>query len=498
MFRRYLPFLASLLVQPAWADFTLTVLHTNDLHAHAEPVKVKNVELGGYARQATLIKKLRAENTSTILLNGGDTFQGTLFFNTYQGLADLAFMNQVGYQAMAVGNHEFDRGPAVFANFVRGATFPVLAANLDVSEDKDLKDLVKPWAIVNVAGEKIGVVGAVTPDLPSISSPGETVKMKDLRSSLQAAIDELTAQKIDKIIVLSHCGYGLEKDMAKFLRNVDMVVGGHSHTFLGDTKLPDDRKGAGPYPTLVKNASGQNALVVQSWEWGKVFGKVDVTFDDLGVVKSWSNDQPIAVTADIPEDPTVASLISALKKPIEDLMNKEVGRTETELPRSGPGKQGVLADIITDAMLDATKAMGSTVALMNSGGIRSALNAGVISYGDAISVQPFNNTLVVLDLTGAELEETLSSGVLFVSQGSSFRLSNGKATEILISGQKLEPSKTYRCTFNSFVANGGDGLTVVKNATGKRTDTGLLDIDALIEYLKKNSPLKKQAEGRIK
>ncbi|MBL8065307.1 MAG: 5'-nucleotidase C-terminal domain-containing protein, partial [Chthonomonadaceae bacterium] len=171
---------------------------------------------------------------------------------------------------------------------------------------------------------------------------------------------------------------------------------------------------------------------------------------------------------------------------------------ETELPRSGPGKQGVLADIITDAMLDATKAMGSTVALMNSGGIRSALNAGVISYGDAISVQPFNNTLVVLDLTGAELEETLSSGVLFVSQGSSFRLSNGKATEILISGQKLEPSKTYRCTFNSFVANGGDGLTVVKNATGKRTDTGLLDIDALIEYLKKNSPLKKKAEGRIK
>ena len=164
----------------ALANFTVTFLHTNDLHSHVEPVKIKGVELGGYARQATLIKKFRNESPNPILLNGGDTFQGTLFFNVYLGLADVAFMNQVGYQAMAAGNHEFDRGPKVLADFARLAAFPILAANLDVSSDPDLKGLIKPSAIITVGTERIGVVGAVTPDLMDISSPGDNVKLKDL------------------------------------------------------------------------------------------------------------------------------------------------------------------------------------------------------------------------------------------------------------------------------------------------------------------------------
>lgn len=499
MKRRWLCLIAALLPLPVLGDFTMTVIHTNDLHAHVEPVKVKGEELGGYARQATLIKQLRAQSKNPVVLNGGDTFQGTLYFNVYKGMADAAFMNAVGYQAMAVGNHEFDLGPQALADFARSVTFPVLAANLDISGEPLLKDTVQPSTVIEVGGQKLGVVGAVTPDLPFISSPGDNVKMKDIVPSVQAAIDDLARAGIDKIVLVSHCGYGLEKDLATKLRGIDAVIGGHSHTFLGDTKLPGDLKGAGPYPTVVKNADGDTSLVVQSWEWGKVVGKLEITFDDHGKVKGWSKDQPIAVTQDIPEDPLVKSIVSALKKPIEDLMNKVLGESLAEIPRSGPGPQGPMADLICDAMLDATKQQGAVIALMNAGGIRSSLNAGKITYGDAIAVQPFNNSLVVLDLTGAELAKALSSGILFVSRGSSFKRGPGDtATEIVVAGKPLDPGATYRCAMNSFIAKGGDALDVLKDAKGYRYDTGILDIDALLEAIKTRSPLDLKGEGRIR
>ncbi len=508
----------------AQADFTLTLIHTNDLHAHMEPVKVGGVELGGYARQATLIKAIRQESKNTLLVNAGDTFQGTLFFNVYHGLADLAFMNSIGYQAMTVGNHEFDLGPKALLDFARLASFPIISSNLDLSAEPELQQYIRPGQILamhkdeaekdpdaekakEAGGEgeqeenevRVGLVGAVTPDLPSISSPGDTIKMKPLVPSVQRAIDDLRLKKVKIIILLSHCGYDEDLKLAKALHGVDVIVGGHSHTLLGDTKLPGDPTSAGPYPTVVKNADGETALIVQSWEWGKVLGKLEVKFDDEGKVEEWSKDQPIEVGPDVSPDPAVNAMIAAFKKPIEALMNKEVGSTISEIPRNGPGIQGPMADMICDAMLDATRSQGSVIALMNAGGVRSALNAGKITYGDAIAVQPFNNTLVVLDLTGAELKTALASGVLFVSKGSSFSLGKGNTvSSVIVAGQPVDAKKTYRCTFNSFTAKGGDGLDVLKNAKGHRYDTGLLDVDALLDYVKTHSPLKLSASGRIK
>lgn len=521
--KRWPLFVLSLAVAPlAWGDFTMTLIHTNDLHAHVEPVKIKGVELGGYARLGTLIKSIKSRSKNPLLVNAGDTFQGTLYFNVYHGLVDAAVMDHLGYRAAAVGNHEFDLGPKALGDFARLATFPILAANLDVRAEPALKDFIKPFVIIHMKeedeeerekkeqevdksqeiegmeGEKIGIVGCVTPDLLSISSPGPNVKMKPLLESVQAAIDQCLAMECDKVILLSHTGYREELELAKKLKGIDVIVGGHSHTFLGDTALPGDMKGAGPYPTVMKNADGDTCLVVQSWEWGKVLGKLEITFDEKGRIEKWSKDQPIAVTSVISEDPEIKAMIAAFRKPIEELITKEVGETRTEIPRNGPGKQGPMADMITDSMLEATKGMGSVVAFMNAGGVRSALNAGKITYGDAISVQPFNNSLVCLDLTGAEIETALSSGILYVSSGSSFSLVGGKATSIIIAGQPLDRSKTYTCTLNSFVASGGDGLDVVKNAKGRRTDTGLLDIDAFLNYIKANSPLDLKSQGRIK
>ncbi|GMV37071.1 MAG: bifunctional metallophosphatase/5'-nucleotidase [Fimbriimonadales bacterium] len=487
--------------------FDLTILHTNDIHSRVEPARLAGKELGGYARQAALIAKLKAENPNSLVLNAGDSFQGTLYFNVYVGLADAACMNLVGYQAMAVGNHEFDRGPQPLATFAKLVQFPLLAANLDVSADPDLKGLVQPSTVIEVGGQRIGVVGVTTPELFSISSPGESIRMRDLVSSVQAEVDKLAAEGIDKIVLLSHVGYSEDVALAGKLKGVDVIVGGHSHTPLGRLEFPGAPQSRGAYPTVARGADGQNVLVVQAWQWGMLVGNLRVQFDESGRVIGWIG-QPVPVSADVPEDPVAKSLIAALQRPIGSIQNEKIGVADTPLgPVAGGLGENTMANVITDAMLDATAKQGSVAAFMNAGGVRAALEPGPITYGQAISVQPFNNTLVVMDLTGEEIRKALEhgaggGGMLFPSRGTSYVIDRNKpdgsrVSEVMIAGKPLDLSATYRVTLNSFTAAGGDGHEVLKSATGYRYDTGLLDIDALVEFIKSHSPLSRSAEGRV-
>jgi 5'-nucleotidase / UDP-sugar diphosphatase len=489
---------------------TVTILHTNDLHARVEAASVSRKPYGGYARQATLIRKFRESDPNTVLLNGGDTFQGTLFFNVYEGLADAAFMNMAGYQAMAVGNHEFDRGPAALAAFAKVAKFPLLAANLDVSGEPLLAGLVKPYAIVQAGKERIGVVGAITNDTPSISSPGPNVRFLDLQSSVQDAVSELAKKGIHRVVLVSHVGLSGERELARTVKGLDVIVGGHSHTLLGSTLPQGFPQPTGPYPIVETNAEGK-CLIVSAWEWGKVLGRIKVRFDAQGRVESWSDAAPIPVDETVTEDPDVAGLVAALRKPIAALQSQEVGLTETGLGRphdGGRGYENTMANVISDSMLEATKGQGSVAAFMNQGGVRSSLEPGKITYGQAISVQPFGNTLVLLELTGAELKAALehgadrTGGLLHPSAGTSYRLDMGRpigsrVSEVVVAGAPLDLSKTYRLTFNSFTASGGDGHEALKNAKGHRVDTGFVDLDALIAYLKGHRPLNRKLEGRI-
>jgi 5'-nucleotidase len=493
----------------AFADrpITVTILHTNDMHAHVEPTVIRRVPYGGYARQATVIRQVRAKEKNVLLLNAGDTFQGTLFFNVYEGLADLAFMNAVKYDAMAVGNHEFDKGPASLATFADNALFPLVSANVDVEQEPLLKGKIAPSAVLTVDGQKFGIVGCTTPDLPNISSPGPNVRMKDLQASVQTAVDGLTKQGINKIIVVSHCGFNEEKNLATKLRDVDLIVGGHSHTPLGTPALEGWPASRGEYPTMVKDAAGQNVIVVQAWEWGKVLGHLKLSFDGKGKVTKIAEAKPIVIEASIPEDREVKALVTAFQKPILQLQNQEVGQAEVAIPREQSNGESLMANVIADAMQATLKAQGAAVSFINQGGVRSSLEAGKITYGQAISVQPFNNTLVVLDVTGAELKQALEQGAgtggqLTPSQGSSYRIDRSKpqgdrVSNVVVAGQPLDPAKTYRVGLLGFTANGGDSLFAFRDAKGTRADTGLIDLDALIAYIKANSPLNPKAEGRV-
>ena len=484
---------------------TVTILHSNDLHAHLDPTSISKKPYGGYARQATLIKRFRASDPNVLLLNAGDVFQGTMYFNVYEGLADLAFMNQVGYQAMALGNHEFDRGPSVLSAFVKRAAFPVLSSNLDFTKEPALNGLVQPYAVVHSGDLDFGIVGATTPDVLNISSPGPNITTKDLYKSVQDSVDALNAKGIKKVIVLTHIGYAEDRDLAHHLKGVSLIVGGHSHTPLGTPALPGWPASRGEYPTNEKDSEGKDVYIVQAWEWGKVFGRIQVHYDANGRVDKVLSATPIPVDESIPEDPSVASLMAAVQKPIAAEMSREIGYAPEAITNMGP--VAAMGDVLADSMFEKAKKYGAVAAFVNSGGVRGGFEAGKITFGMATSVQPFRNTLVVLDVTGDELMKSLEIGVgnggmLLPSAGTSYTVNasqpvGSRVSNVLIAGQPLDPAKTYTIGFANFTANGGDNHAVLKAAQGKRVDTGLVDIDGLVEYIKAHSPLTVGKDRRI-
>jgi 5'-nucleotidase len=496
--------IAATALPQAEPSFTMTILHTNDLHAHCDPTVVKGKSVGGYARQASVIIDRRSKATNPVLLNAGDVFQGTLYFNEYVGLADLAFMNLVGYEAMCVGNHEFDRGLQPLIDFANLAKFPVLAANLDTSQLPELARAVKKSAILTVGGQKVGVIGAVPPDLFNLVLPVPGLKLTDYIRSIQGEADALTKQGIDKIILLSHAGFDHDLATAARFKNIDVIVGGHSHTLLGNVNIPDFNGSRGAYPTVAKDASGRNLPIVQAWEWGKAVGELELTFDSKGIVTSWKG-APILVDETWPENPYVKSLFAAFSMPIKALMTKPVAELKTTLARSySPTEQPTMGFVIADSALAKTQKLGAQIAFWNAGGVRAPLQAGTVTYGMLAEVCPFGNQLVILDLTGAELLAALQHGVgtggmLIPSKGFEYRFDNQskKLTSTLFNNQPIDPNKRYRVTVNNFTAGGGDGHEVLKNAKGQRIDTGFVDLEALIEYFQANNPLS-MSEVRIK
>lgn len=502
--RRPIALAPLLLASLAAADkpITVTFLHTNDLHAHVMPTAIRGKTYGGYARIATLVRRAREKDRNVVLLNAGDTFQGTLYFNTYEGLADAALLSAVGIQAGTVGNHEFDKGPDALATYAGAIGWPLVAANLDLQREPKLRGKIAKYVILQVGGQKLGVVGADTPETPNISSPGPNIDFRDVVPTVQAAVDELTAAKVNKIVVVTHIGYGEDQAMVRQLRDVDLVIGGHTHTPLGTPELPGWQKAAGPYPTLVKDLKGVEVPIVQAYEWGKVLGRIQIEFDGGGKVKKIKEAAPIVVDETVPEDPRVRAMALAFERPILALQNATVGETKTAVPREPVGGESVMANLMADALFAQAKESGAVVAFVNQGGVRSGFEAGRITYGNAVSVMPFGNTLTILDVTGAELLAGLKQGLgtggqLTPSAGTSY-VAEGGEIKASVAGTPLDPAKTYRIALLTFSANGGDSLFAFRDAKGRRIDTGFLDIDAFVAYIKSHSPLDLKPDGRVK
>ncbi|MCY3916681.1 MAG: 5'-nucleotidase C-terminal domain-containing protein [Chloroflexi bacterium] len=499
--------------------YELTIMHTNDVHGHHEPQRNGD---GGAARLATVVQQIRAEGGNSLLLDAGDRYTGTLFHVQHRGQDSVQIMNAIGYDAFVLGNHEFNEGSENLAAFVQGLDSPTVSANIDFSEDPYLAGLVAPSVVVDVGGESIGIIGLTTPETVVLNLPSkDLVFHENLAEITQEQVDSLSAQGIDKIIVLSHLGYAPDLEVAQAVSGVDIVVGGHTNTFLSN-----DYSGAlGGYPTVLESASGEPVLVVQADTKTIYLGRLDVEFDGAGVLTDWDGDA-ILLSRYIAPDPELSEIIADLAAPIAELTSQPVGETSMALTGASPRlcriEECLLGNVITDAVLEDT---GVDIVLQNGGGIRADIDAGPVSLGEVLNVLPFGNLVSTLELTGADVIAALENGVSRVElgadgnpavEGASGRFpqvagmrytfdasqepgSRIISAEVMQDGAyvSIDPEAVYRVATNDYMRSGGDGYSILETNAMNAYDAGRPLDQVVADYIAANSPLSAALEGRI-
>ena len=497
----------------------LTILHTNDFHARFRPISKydnncsaeSNAEgkcFGGSARLITAIEDARSRHENTVLLDGGDQFQGTLFYNLYKGKVAAEMMNKLGYDGMTVGNHEFDDGPETLRAFMDAVNFPVLMANANVDMEPELKGKLQKSTVIERSGHKIGLIGLVTEDVVDISSPGDNIIFTDAITAAQAEVDSLTAAGVGIIILMSHSSYEIDKEIAANTTGIDVIVGGHDNAYLSN--ISDRAKG--PYPTVVNGTQ-----IVQAYAYGKYLGELSVVFDDEGEVIS-ATGEPITIDGSVNENSQIVARLDELEKPITDLKETLVGNVSSSLN----GDRAVcrvqecdMGNMITDAMRAAGMEKGYSIALANSGGIRASLDAGQVTLGEIMTILPFQNTMSTFKVTGKQLLAAIENGVSQVEDGSgrfpqvsgmrfSFDASkpaNERVTSIEIqesngSFSALNLYGTYGMVSNNFIRAGGDGYKMFRSATDIY-DFGPDLADVVVDYIKANPGYSGFTDNRI-
>ncbi|MDD3313453.1 5'-nucleotidase C-terminal domain-containing protein [Pseudodesulfovibrio sp.] len=538
--------------------FDLTILHVNDTHSYLEATPETlsldgartGVLLGGWARLATAVDRVRAGGGNVALLHAGDAVQGGLYFLRYGGEPEMRLLDRLGFDAMTLGNHEFDRGTAFLAGMLRQTKVPVVDANVGAPGAPALAERLRPYVVLDYAGERVGVVGLTTADTRFTSSPGPGVTFADEAASARAAVAGLTAMGVNKIILLTHVGLARDEQLAAEVPGVDVIVGGHSHTLLGDgAKLGAlGLNPAAPYPVKVKGPDGGDVPVVTAWKWARVLGRLDVTFDDKGRVTACAA-RPLLLAADefqrkdaagnrvplagdvlagaeravrasgvadvVPEQAATLAFLAPYDRGVEAMRRDVVGRAAADLPHIRvPGVTpagldlphgSLLAPLVARSMLARLARTGepADLALLNTGGVRESILRGDISVGTAYTVLPFNNTIFLLAMPGRTLRAALEYGVTR-GNGAFPAVAGARYTadmtrpegqritrvEVLRDGawQPLEPDQTYRVATNAYLAGGGDGYAMLKDVPD-RYDTGFVDAQAFIDLVRAESPL---------
>ena len=500
--------------------YKLTILHTNDHHGRFW--KNGDGEYGMAARK-TLIDRLRAEVASagghSLLLDGGDVNTGVPESDLQDAVPDFRGMNLLGYDAMAVGNHEFDKPLGVLRMQRDLAKFPMLAANIYDRGER----MFAPYKIFTVGGLRVGVMGMTTEDTSKMVSP-DNIKGIEFRSVIQEAakvVPELR-RKADVVIAATHMGHyengnaGTQSpgdvEMARAVKGIDLVVGGHTQNpACMKAENVIDREYV---PGAECRPDRQNgAWIVQAHEWGKYVGRADFEFrnGEFKLVKyallpvnlkrsvraADGKTSMVNYAPEIAEDKEMLAMLQPFQEFGQQKLLVEIGSTDGRLEGDRAvvrAKPASLAVLIGRALMERTKA---DFAVVNAGGVRDSFVAGKLTYKDVLKVQPFGNTTVTVDLTGTEVMNYLNaaakmsvgSGAFAQFAGIELVITAGAVTSAHIKGAPVDPAKTYRMVINNFVAAGGDGYP---RLSGHRSfvDTGFVDADLLRAYITANSPLK--------
>ncbi|XP_046374004.2 5'-nucleotidase-like [Haliotis rufescens] len=534
--------LLSIILPSVVVSFNLTILHTNDIHARIEqtnkysgqcsPAHVAEGKCyGGFARLKTKIEEIRSAQPNTLLLDGGDQFSGTLWFYKFMGPGTAAFMNHLGYDAMALGNHEFDKGQSGLIPFLDAANFPVLSTNIRLlNQDSPLRTKFKKSHIFTVGGERIGVIGYSTRETPSISSPGADLVFEDEVSTIQSEVSLLTQQGINKIIAVGHSGFHVDKRIAESVEGVDVVVGGHDNTFLYTGPHPSNEEPEGEYPHVVTQTGGAKVLVVQDYAYGKYLGDLEVTFDPEGVITSWGGN-PILLDNNTAQDVSTLTFLEPYIQQIDETAYEIVGKSHVPLQ----GEKAIcrrrecnLGNVITDSMVkqnikhsDSLYWNNVSIAITNSGGIRSSIPKGDITIGQVATVLPFSNTIDIVELYGRHIKAAFEHSVSYHNtdeRSGAFLQVSGLKIEFDISRpvgsrvtrlralctrcevpiyEDVQPGQIYQVIMPSFIADGGDFYDVINDNKVKHHLIGDLDLDVFVEYVKQQTPIVQGEEERM-
>ncbi|MGI9283175.1 MAG: bifunctional UDP-sugar hydrolase/5'-nucleotidase UshA [Endozoicomonas sp.] len=472
--------------------YKLTVLHTNDHHGHFWQDRKGRY---GMAARMTLVNQIReevqAEGGNVLLLSGGDINTGVPESDLQDAVPDFMGMNLLGYDAMAVGNHEFDNPRAILDMQQDLAKFPFLSAN--IIDEKTGKPLFKPYTLIDVNGLRVAIMGLTTTDTPKQTSPENVAGLRFEEPVTVAAelVPELE-KKADVIIASTHMGhyvdakYGVnapgDVTLARSVDGIDLIVGGHSQDPLFK---PDQQNGT---------------YIVQAQEWGKFVGRADFEFKngELSLVDyKLIAVNPKNAEVKIAQDTAMLELLTPYQDKGAKLVQEKVGIVDQRLMgerkevRFEPTNLGTL---LTEAFMAKT---GADFAVMNGGGIRSSIDEGEITYKDVLTVLPFGNSLTTVEMTGQEVLEYLAvvaakptnSGAFAHFSGLEMMINEGKVNNVKVAGDAIDTAKTYKMAILSFSAGGGDKYPKLTDKPGF-VDTGFLDADVLKEYVENNSPLK--------
>ncbi len=453
----------------------LTIAHINDHHSNLQARSQTlildgdetDVETGGFARVTTKINDIAASSEHVLKVHAGDAITGTLFYTLFKGEADAAVMNEVCFDVFALGNHEFDDGDESLAQFLdwlnEGDCGTVtLAANVVPAAGTPLADgYLEPYTVVNYLGKRVGIIGIDIADkTKNSSSPLPTTEFLDEVETTQQYVDELRSQGIERIIAVTHYQYNNDLALAAAVTGLDVIVGGDSHSLLGDEFTQYGLGPEGPYPTVVENADGEPVCVVQAWQYSEVVGQLDVSWDGDGVVTSCGGHPTLLlgdtftrevgeddveldgealanVLAEIEASPVLevvepdaatAAIIEGFAEEVDELAAQVIAQvTEHLCLERIPGQDynvtpncpagygadngGDAQQIVAEAFL--ARAFEADLSIQNGGGVRVEIEEGDFTIADAYTVLPFSNTLVNMELTGQEIIDVLNQAFTF-------------------------------------------------------------------------------------
>ena len=505
----------------------LTILHVNDVHSAAAgvndrgPVYDDTNAVGGLARVTAFVAdekaKAKAQGKAVLTLDAGDFWQGTHFFRTGGMPWAREAMRRMPWDAVTLGNHEFDLGCETLAQYVKALPFPVLAANLEKNPACPLSTVPLPATVVkDLNGVKVGIIGLANDEGKDISEACPNTDFANRTKALERAAAELEKAGVKHIIAVTHVGYEADQALARAVPAIDVIVGGHTHSVLGDHPHTE-----GPYPTVIPHKDGSQTLVVQAGRSTRYLGRLTVSFDDTGRIVQFQGELEELVPS-LRRDEAMHEFVERSLEAIRADQKRFVGvNTSTLSDGLDPCREGdCLSGMATvDAFLAWGRPRGAVAAILNGGAIRAAMPIGRVTYADLLDIHPFGNRIQLADVSGAVLREALEHGIsepdvigprLLQTAGLRYRINPAAQVGKRILSAEIRtdegvwepilPDNFYRIVTISYLLGGGDHFSML-GQHAKILETGPLEVDVLEAYLHKakdrDNHLPTPATGRI-